>query len=237
MDGLPILMLTHDIESEKGFDWIERISEIEEGFGFHSIWNVVPMRYDIKKNILYKLLDKGHEIGLHGLWHNSCEAFLSVAQLRMELDNQQLFISEFSIRGYRSPSWYRTKTMFDVLSDYFLYDFSCLDNDLLCPAGNGGVGIMRPFIMKTGLIEFPCTLPFEAPLYFGISSEKIVEYWANKIEFMKASDAMLLVNTHPDPNYLGSNKLLIQYEKLLKKLFDDKWHIKMPWQAAKEMIN
>ena len=39
---LPLLVLTHDIETVYGFGWIEKISRLEEKFGFRSLWNVVP---------------------------------------------------------------------------------------------------------------------------------------------------------------------------------------------------
>jgi peptidoglycan/xylan/chitin deacetylase (PgdA/CDA1 family) len=232
---LPIVILTHDIDTKSGFYWVERVSEIEENYGFRSSWNVVPKRYHINKKVLNRLLENGHEIGLHGLWHNNSEAFLSEEQMTSEFSSLKNFMDELMIKGYKSPSWYRTKTMFKVLPEFFSYDLSCLDNDLICPAGNGGVGFMRPFILDSGLVELPCTLPFEAPLFMGVSPENFVEYWIPKIEFIKASSGMLLVNTHPDPHYLGNNRLLASYENLLKTLADDNWKAKLPGQIVKEI--
>jgi len=229
------LVLTHDIESREGFRWIGRVRDIEENLGYRSSWNVVPMRYPIDKDILYNLIENGHEIGLHGLWHNSSEAFLEEGKMAGEFNKLEPLMREFSIKGYRSPAWYRTRTMFRVLSDFFVYDLSCLDNDLVCPAGNGGVGIMRPFMMKKGLVELPCTLPFEAPLYFGVSSRALVDYWRPKIDFIRKTGRMLLVNTHPEPNYLGNDKMLDSYARLLEMLSRDKWRLRLPGDVAEEM--
>lgn len=224
----PLLMLTHDVETKYGFAWIERIAKIEEKFGFRSLWNIVPKRYHINKNILYNLLKHDNEIGMHGIWHNGKEAFLSEKQLRDEFSNLKSFKEEFKINGYRSPAWLRTKKMYDVLSDYFAYDLSCLDNDLMCPAGNGGVGLGRPFRFKSGLVEFPCTLPFEYPLYLDFSAERLIKYWRPKIDFIKNFNGMLLVTTHPDPNYLGNTKMIAIYEKLLGILADEGWRARLP---------
>lgn len=233
---LPVLVLTHDIDTEDGFYWAEKISEIEERFHFRSLWNVVPKGYRINKGVLYGLLERGHEIGLHGLWHNNVEAFLSEEQLRSELDSLKTFMDEFSIKGYRSPSWYRTRTLVKVLSEFFSYDLSCLDNDLICPGGSGGVGFMRLFKIESGLFELPCTLPFEAPLFYGVAPENLVEYWMPKIEFLKSSKGMLLINTHPDPHYLGNKKILLSYNKLLEMLSDGNWEAMLPREIVKNMI-
>ena len=143
------VVLTHDIETEVDFSIIERISKVEEKHGFRSLWNVVPERYRIDKKLLKNLLNHEHEIGLHGIWHNCKEPFLTESEMRYELNKLKYFIEEFNIKGYRSPAWYRTNKLFRVLSEYFSYDLSCLDNDLVCPAGWGGVGFIRPFKKTT----------------------------------------------------------------------------------------
>jgi peptidoglycan/xylan/chitin deacetylase (PgdA/CDA1 family) len=195
------------------------------------------MRYRIREKVLCGLIERGHEIGMHGLWPSNRESFLGEERMRAEFNNQKQFISRFSIKGYRSPSWYRTSVMFRVLSDFFSYDSSCLDNDLLCPGGSGGVGIMRPFRMKTGLVELPCTLPFDGPLYSGVSHDRLLEYWMPKIDFIRESCAMLLINTHPEPNYSGNDKMLKSYGKLLKLLSDGRWHCRLPKEICGAIKN
>ena len=223
----PVLVLTHDIETEHGFAWIEKIAKIEEKYGFRSVWNVVPRRYHVNKKILSSLMTSGHEIGLHGIWHNCKEAFLSEQQMSTEFNSLKSFIDEFGIKGYRSPSWFRTKQMFEVLSLFFSYDLSCLDSDPVFPE-NGGVGFFRPFRFDSGLLELPCSLLFDTPIYWKISPENLVKFWAPKIDFIKYCKGMLLITTHPGPNYLGSNSMLSSYEELLKKLAIENWQSMLP---------
>jgi len=228
----PILALTHDIDTKPGFPWISRIAKIEEMYGFRSSWNLVPKSYDIDRPILHELKSKGHEIGLHGIWHNNQEAFLPKDRLHYELSTVQPLINEFEIMGYRGPSWYRTRSMFDVLERFFEYDTTCLDNDFVCPGGRGGVGMIRPFRIRDELVEIPCTLPFEAPLFFGHSSNSILQYWLPKIKWIKNTGGILVVNTHPDPNYLGNERMLKVYESFLAYLVKEDWK----WMLPREII-
>jgi peptidoglycan/xylan/chitin deacetylase (PgdA/CDA1 family) len=229
------LVLTHDVESSSGLDRMEEIAGIEERYGFKSSWNIIPKRDVINLKKLADISDKGHEIGIHGIWHNNREAFLAEEEMRAQFRSIAPFIRDFSVKGYRSPAWYRTGTMFKVLAEFFLYDSSCLDLDLMSLSGNGGVGFMRPFIMDTGLVELPCTLPFEAPLYYGIRPEDLMGYWTPKINFIREIRGALLVNTHPEPKYLGNKKMMGIYGKLLETLAAGGWERKLPGELAREV--
>ena len=231
----PIVVLTHDIDTKDGLIWIRRIAQMEEEHGLRSSWNVVPKSYLIDKDLLHDLKARGHEIGLHGIWHNNQEAFLSREILHQEFSKLQPLISEFRIRGYRGPSWYRTRVMFDVLAKFFEYDSSCLDNDFICPGGSGGVGMIRPFRIRDELVEIPCTLPFEAPLFLAHSSDSMLGYWLPKIKWIRNVGGLLVVNTHPDPNYLGNEQMLKVYQSLLDYLNQEGWQGMLPHEIAKSV--
>ena len=118
--------------------------------------------------------------------------------------------------------------MFDVLADYFDADLTTLDIDLVCPAGPGGVGVAQPFRIRPKLIEIPCTLPFEAPLFLGARPRSLVEFWRPKIEMLRRAGGLVVVNTHPDPNYLGNAAMLAEYRELLELLVVEGWSFKLP---------
>jgi len=212
----PLVVLTHDIDTGDGLTRSLEIAEFEEEYGLRSLWNIVPKSYKLNQNVLHMLLERGHEIGLHGIWHTNQEAFLRKERMRKELSALNPFITEFNITGYRSPSWYRTSGMFDVLAEFFKYDLSCLDNDFICPGGNGGVGMIRPYAIRKNLLELPCTIPYEAPIFHGYSQQSLFEYWKPKIDWLIQVGGMLLVNTHPDLNYLGNDTVRESYNKLLR---------------------
>lgn len=228
----PVVVLTHDIDTKHGFARIRNIAKIEEDYGFRSSWNLVPKSYRIDKSLLQQLKARGHEIGLHGIWHNNREAFVGEATLHEEFTKLQPLMTEFDIRGYRGPSWYRTRVMFDVLEKYFEYDSSCLDNDFICPAGSGGVGMIRPFRIRKELVEIPCTLPFDVPLLLGYSSSSLFDYWLPKIKWMRNVRGVLVVNTHPDPNYIGNELTFEVYKSFLAYLNQEGWQWMLPHEIS-----
>jgi peptidoglycan/xylan/chitin deacetylase (PgdA/CDA1 family) len=226
-----VAVLTHDIDTALALAWIDGIAEAEEAVGARSCWNVVPRHYEIDHSQLGRLAERGHEIGLHGIWHTNQEAFLGDALAR-EFDALGELRQRYAMRTYRGPSWYRTQSMYDVLEDYFDIDLSALDTDLLCPGGPGGVGLAQPFHIRPRLVELPCTVPFEAPLLVGPRPAHIVEFWKPKIRLLKQLGGIVVVNTHPDPNYLGNPVMLAAYKALLDLLARDGWTFRLPREIA-----
>ena len=65
------LVLSHDIDTKKGYEQVERLMQIDEKYGFRSTFNFVPERYGkISVNLTEKIQAKGFEIGVHGLKHD-----------------------------------------------------------------------------------------------------------------------------------------------------------------------
>ena len=224
----PVAVLTHDIDTAAALGFVDGIATAEEGVSARSCWNVVPRHYNIDYAQLERLASAGHEIGLHGIWHTNREAFLPREALKRELDALADLRSRFAIRTYRGPSWYRTEAMFDVLETYFDTDLTTLDIDLLCPGGPGGVGVARPFRIRPELVELPCTVPFEAPLLIGARPDGLVSFWRPKIDVLRRAGGAVVVNTHPDPNYLGNPTMMTEYRALLAFLAEDGWLFKLP---------
>jgi peptidoglycan/xylan/chitin deacetylase (PgdA/CDA1 family) len=212
------------------------IAAVEQEVGARSCWNVVPRHYEVDYTRLDRLVSAGHEIGLHGIWHTNREAFLPREVFAREFEALSDMRTRFAIRTYRGPSWYRTRSMFDVLEGYFDIDSTALDIDLVCPGGPGGVGLARPFCIRPGLIELPCTLPFEAPILLGPRPRSFVEFWRPKIEMLRRGGGMVVVNTHPAPNYLGNPAMVTEYLALLAYLADDGWTFKLPRDIGKNEI-
>jgi len=90
------------------------------------------------------------------------------------------------------------------------------------------VGVVRPFRIRPELVELPCTLPFEAPLLIGRRFDSLVSFWRPKIDLLKRAGGVVVVNTHPDPNYLGNLTMMAEYRALLTFLADDGWLFKLP---------
>ena len=64
------LVLSHDVDTQKGHDKCYNLMEIEESLGFRSSFNFVPERYRVSKDLRNDLVDRGFEVGVHGLKHD-----------------------------------------------------------------------------------------------------------------------------------------------------------------------
>ena len=215
------LILTHDIEAENNWEWVKRIAQLEMDLGFRSSWNVVPHYYKIDYDVLDWLITNGFEIGLHGYNHDNKLAYQSIDIIRKRLEDSKSFIERYEIKGFRSPSWLRTDTLFKAIEEYFIYDMSVMDVDQICPAGTGGSCSLFPYYITKKLLEIPTTLPYEAPRYFGISKGELNNFWSTKIEWIKTIHGMIVVNTHPDPHYSGNPGMLEEYSLFLNKFKND----------------
>ncbi len=97
--GPPVAVLTHDIDTAAGLQWVKVIAEVERAIGARACWNVVPRHYRLDYGQLDWLVEAGHEIGLHGIWHTNREAFLPGDEFRHELDRLAALRSRFAISG------------------------------------------------------------------------------------------------------------------------------------------
>lgn len=130
-------------------------------------------------------------------------------------------VKNYGIKGFRSPSWLRSKKLFGVLQDYFDYDSSIPDVDYMSPAGIGGCCSVFPFRIGK-LVELPTTIPYEFPEQSGITRQGLNDFWKIKIEWIKNIGGLILVITHPDPYYGGNNQMVNMYKKFLEGLRQDK---------------
>lgn len=238
-DGLsksvaPCVCLTHDIDGREGFAHVKSIAQVEKSLGVRSSWNVVTHEYSIDEGILEWLVQDGFEIGLHDFAHDNKLVYLSESDMRRRIERCRPFMSRWGVKGFRSPSWFRTPQLYRVLRDFVTYDASALDFDWLCPAGRGGVLVTTPFEID-GLIEIPTTIPFEAPLLEGCDGALLPSYWEPKVDWLLSVRGHAVVNTHPEPHYTGNPSMIRVYARFLERLLDRyEGRSKLPREIAEE---
>jgi len=231
----PLLVLTHDIDSCSGFDWVKEIAGLEMSLGVRSSWNVVTSLYDMRHDILEWLVEQGFEIGVHGSRHDSRLAFLPADAMEARFKEMLELRDRYEVAGFRSPSWLRTNQLFELMSRYFKYDCSCLDVDRICPAGHGGVGTVRPFV-RDGLVALPTTIPLEVPVFLGMEWNEVPEYWTTKVQWLLAVNGTILVNTHPDPHYSGNTEALAAYKRFLESCLSQGCTNRLPRVVADNVL-
>ncbi len=212
------IVLTHDVETEKGFEFIPKVIELEEKYNFKSSWNIIPHKYKINNDVLEEIRKKGHEIGIHGYNHDGKLYYSKkIFDKRVPYINEA--IEKYHAVGFRSPMVHRNLNWLQQLN--ILYDASCFDYDPFQPFP-GGTGSIWPF-MAGKFIELPYTLP-QDHIMFYVLKQKNISIWKNKIDWLVYNHGMILALIHPD--YLMEKEHFKLYEELLAYLSELKntWH-------------
>jgi peptidoglycan/xylan/chitin deacetylase (PgdA/CDA1 family) len=186
------LVLTHDIETGHGQDFVRQVADLEESLGFRSSFNFVPERYLVDQALIDELKERGFEIGIHGLKHDG-KLFSSrdEFELRSKLINK--YLKNLGAVGFRAPLMHRHPEWMQDLE--VEYDLSFFDTDPYEPIPGGTMNIWPFFIGH--FVELPYTLVQDHTLT-SILGEKTPQIWLDKVDFIEEYHGMALVNSHPD---------------------------------------
>lgn len=211
------ISLTHDVETAGGLKHIDALAKLEEKRGFRSAWFFVPHKYKIDPGLLKDLVDRGHEIGVHGYNHDG-RLFTSKACFDSRAIKINQTVDRWGAAGFRAPMVHRHLTWLQALQ--VDYDASFFDADPF-QAMPGGVGGMWPFIAGN-LVELPYTLPQDHTLFLALS-EGNAGIWLQKLKLIRQMSGMGLLITHPD--YMDSDLRRDIYDAFLEHAVshDDAW--------------
>jgi len=186
------VVLTHDVDTQEGFDNIPKILMLEQDLGFKSSWNIVPYKYKIDQGIIDLINGSGHEIGIHGYNHDGRLYYSEkIFNDRVPFINEA--IRKYGAKGFRSPMVHRNLKWLQKLD--IEYDASCFDYDPYQPFP-GGTGSIWPF--KAGkIIELPYTLPQDHDIFY-MMKKKDIEIWKKKTDWLIENRGVILLITHPD---------------------------------------
>jgi peptidoglycan/xylan/chitin deacetylase (PgdA/CDA1 family) len=208
------LVLTHDVETSEGYAHLDRLRGVELDLGLRSSWNFVPRRYEVSDSVVRGLQDEGHEVGVHGLYHDGRDLG-SRALLAKRLPPMQEAARRWGAVGFRSPALRRSVDLMPLLAG-FDYDSSYPDSDPHGPDG-GGCCSWLPYMID-GLVELPVTLPQDHTL-FEILQHADGGAWHRKTAYLRARGAMALLITHPD--YMLDDQRLHAYREFLETFASD----------------
>jgi len=211
-------VLTHDIESAEGQNFVCEVAALDEKYGFHSSFNFVPEKYQVDLGLIKELKKRGFEVGVHGLKHDG-RLFSSKAIFDARVKRINNYLKEWDAVGFRSPMTHRNPEWMQSLD--IEYDSSFFDTDPFEPIPGGTMSIW-PFQMGR-FIELPYTLMQDHTLMVTLG-ETTPRLWLEKVGFIEKYCGMALVNTHPD--YLKDPRHFTVYEAFLRKMRerDGYWH-------------
>lgn len=200
------IVLTHDVDSPKGYAKSRQLMELDERMGFRSSFNFVPLRYAISPDFRNFMIKKGFEIGVHGLYHDG-KYYLSKATFLERAEKINAYLKEWNAVGYRAPAMYHKLTWFHAFN--IEYDASTFDTDPFEPHAVGA-GTIFPFMVidhhsERGYVELPYTLPQDFTL-FTLMREKNIDIWKKKLAWIVERGGMALINTHPDYMHFDDKK-------------------------------
>lgn len=213
------LVLTHDVEKEKGQMRTEALMKMEQAHGFVSSFNYVPERYKDTPAIRHMLTDAGFEVGVHGLNHDG-KLYRSRAEFLRRAKRINDYIKQWNAVGFRSPAMHHN---LDWIRDLNIeYDASTFDTDPFEPQPDG-VGTIFPFVVadegnRKGYVELPYTLPQDFTL-FVLLGEQDNRIWREKLDWIAENGGMALINVHPDYMHFGPGTPAIDEYKAA--LYDD----------------
>jgi peptidoglycan/xylan/chitin deacetylase (PgdA/CDA1 family) len=205
------VMMTHDVETERGRDFCQNLLDIDDRNGVKSTFQIVPEgRYAVQPEFLKAIRSRGFEIGIHDLNHDGLlfddrEEFLR----RAERINQ--YGARFEARGFRAAVLYRKPEWYGALN--FAFDMSIPNVAPLDPQRGGCCTVLPYFIGN--MVELPLTTAQDYTL-FHLLNMRSIDLWKEQIELILAKNGLVSFIVHPD--YIQEPDTKAVYEKLLGHL-------------------
>ncbi|MGK5091013.1 polysaccharide deacetylase family protein [Deltaproteobacteria bacterium TL4] len=213
------LILSHDVDLLSGYQKIDKISQIENKLKLHSTWHFLTQsRYPLEPELLETLVSAGHEIGLHGVWHDLYLGYRSAPYQRAFLKKGIEPLSAYHPVSFRAPALSWTPELAKNLA------YSGLRVDSSLQTYNQGWKLWRPIPLEDGrLWEFPLTMQ-DDHLFKNMrfSNAEATSCIFQALDTCEAYAAPAVLNFHP--SIIGTR--LDWYEHLLQEILNTgKWEI------------
>jgi hypothetical protein len=213
------LVLHHDVDTFKGHEKCQDLVQLEVKMGFRSSFNFVPERYPVSSDLRRSLVEKGFEVGVHGLKHDG-KLFLSRKGFQKQAIRIKHYLKEWQSSGFVSPSMQKNLDWICELG--IEHDTSTFDTDPFEPQPNG-IRTIFPFWFESnsnhkGFVELPYTLPQDFTL-FVLMKERNIDIWKKKLDWIAEKGGMALLITHP--NYMNYEKGKCGIEEYPMKFYEE----------------
>ena len=193
------VVLTHDVELQSGVSRCEQVASREEERGFRSAFGFVPLRYETPEYLRRSLVQRGHEVMVHDLYHDGklYRTWRKFAERRVSINE---FLQRWETRGFSSGAMHHNLPWISSLN--IDYSISTYDVDPFEPQACGS-GRIFPYWVQSpdeagpGFIEMPYTLPQDFTLFI-LLREQSNAIWRSKLDWIAAKGGMALIKTHPD---------------------------------------
>ncbi len=222
-------ILTHDVETAQGRDYCPGLMDVDESFGFHSAFQIVPeKRYRVTAAFLQEIRDRGHEINVQDLNHDG-NLFRDRHQFLSRVKAINEYGRTWGAKGFRSAILYRNLNWYGALE--FEYDMSVPNVGRLDPQ-HGGCCTVFPYFIG-GILELPLTTTQDYSL-FHILRQHRIDLWKMQATMVMQKHGLLSFITHPD--YLLDSRSQTTYRELLAFLAEIQ-SAQRVWVALPNQVN
>jgi hypothetical protein len=202
------VIVTHDVETKAGLRAVERLIDVDEGFGIKASFQVIPQKqYEVSEEFLNTIRSRGLELNVQDLSHDGDlfsdpRGFLR----RARLINR--YLREYGAEGFRAGRMYRNADWYEALD--ISYDMS-FPNAAHLEAQQGGCCTVFPYFIGK-ILELPLTTTQDYAL-FHILGEYSIELWKRQIALIMEKHGLVSFIVHPD--YVMEGRALAVYNGLL----------------------
>lgn len=201
-------IMTHDVEDSSGRDFCSYLMDLDESFGIHSAFQVVPeRRYSVSASFLDNITSRGFEINIHDFNHDG-RLYADHVEFLRRAQHINSYAKQYGAQGFRSGILYRNADWYDIFD--FSYDMSLPNVAHLDPQRGGCCTVMPYFIGK--LVELPVTTTQDYTL-FHILGDYSIDLWKKQIALIRENYGLISFIVHPD--YIVAKRARDTYTALL----------------------
>jgi hypothetical protein len=216
-------LITHDVDSLKGFDRALNVKKIEEKYDIASAWFVPSRHYTLDSNVLSKLSNNG-EVGSHDTEHDGKLVGLQGLKLLSRLKEGKEILEKkgnCKVNGFRAPLLQHNYKLLEKLkTSSFAYDSSVPTFEPNHPRTMGphGLGTVYP-INVCGLLEIPVTIIQDHQLLYalGLKPHEVIETWNETASLIKSLGGCCVTLSHPEYALFDKENLSL-YESFLAQI-------------------
>jgi hypothetical protein len=220
----PSLVITHDIDTEKGLRRAAGLIKVEEKLELKSIWFLPSDEYRLNERLVQELGTSSY-VGSHDTKHDG-----RLIQIEKQSDLVQRLISSRvkleSIIGrtvdrFRSPLLQFSRRMIKGLGEAgYKMDFSAPTWEPGHPATLNGFGVESVQAFKVnGIIERPLTLTQDHQILnvLSMSPRQATKLWTDQAKLIHSMGGDIVLLVHPDYSF---SQDLPEYRRALESLLE-----------------
>ena len=218
----PELLITHDIDSERGLRRAEALRSVEDDLGIASTWFLPSDEYPLNQADARKFGEMAR-IGSHDTKHDGKLIHIRshdrlverLRRSRLELET----IFERQVNCFRSPLMQFSRRILHALNEAgYQSDFSVPSWEPVHPTTMGGFGIesAMPFEIEN-VTEHPLTVfqDHQVLNVLGMSTQEAVKFIVKQAALVRSFDGDIVLCVHPDYKFADD---LPSYKQLLFSL-------------------